>query len=59
MAGDGAAGAGDVDLVEVHIFLNGGADDLHALINRDEITVVANPNAAFNPNDKTAVRNKK
>ena len=34
-------------------------DDLHALINRDEITVVANPNAAFNPNDKTAVRNKK
>jgi DNA-binding protein HU-beta len=34
-------------------------DDLHALINRDEITVVANPNAAFNPNDKTAVRKKK
>ena len=34
-------------------------DDLHALINRDEVTVVANSNAAFNPNDKTAVRKKK
>ncbi len=33
-------------------------DDLHAIINREEVTVISNSNAAFNPNDKTAVRKK-
>ncbi len=34
-------------------------EDLNALIDREEVTWVGNSNAAFNPNDKTAVRIKK
>ena len=33
-------------------------DDLSALIDREEVTWLGNSNAAFNPNDKTAIRKK-
>ena len=33
-------------------------EDLNALIDREEVTWIGNSNAAFNPNDKTAIRKK-